>query len=215
MPTRIVVADDHAIVRQGVRAVLEASPEFVVVGEASTGLEVVPLVDRLRPDVLLLDLMMPGLNGLDATREVRRQCPSTRVVILSMHATESYVLEALRSGASGYLVKAGHASEVVEAVRAVMAGRHFLSAPLSERAIAAYAERAKGTTDVYDTLTTREREVLQLAAEGHGNRAIATRLGISARTVETHRANVMRKLNLRGQADLIRYMLRRGVVPLE
>jgi DNA-binding NarL/FixJ family response regulator len=186
-----------------------------VVGEAGTGLDVLPLVQQLRPDVLVLDLMLPGLGGLEVTRQVRRQCPATRVLILSMHATEPYVLEALRSGASGYLLKSGPSGEVLEGVQAAVAGRHYLSPPLSERAIQAYAERAQGAEDVYDTLTTREREVLQLAAEGRANAAIAERLGISARTVETHRAHLMRKLGLDSAADLIRYSIRRGLLPPE
>jgi DNA-binding NarL/FixJ family response regulator len=215
MPVRVVVADDHALVRQGLCRVLEASGDCAVVGEAGTGLDVLPLVQQLRPDVLVLDLMLPGLGGLEVTRQVRRQCPATRVLILSMHATEPYVLEALRSGASGYLLKSGPSGEVLEGVQAAVAGRHYLSPPLSERAIQAYAERAQGAEDVYDTLTTREREVLQLAAEGRANAAIAERLGISARTVETHRAHLMRKLGLDSAADLIRYSIRRGLLPPE
>jgi DNA-binding NarL/FixJ family response regulator len=215
MPTRIAVVDDHQIVRQGLRAVLESSPDFSVVGEAASGLDVLPLVERLRPDVLVLDLMMPGLNGLEATRQVHQKYPAVRVVILSMHATESYVLDALRSGAVAYLLKSGRSSELVDAVRAVVAGKRYLSPPLSDRAVDAYARLAEGASDSYDTLTTREREVLQLAAEGHSSPDIASRLGISARTVETHRANLMRKLGLTGQTDLIRYSLRRGILPGE
>jgi len=215
MPTRILVADDHEIVRQGVRAVLQAEPEFAVVGEATSGLDVLGLVERLRPQVLVLDLMMPGLNGLEVTRQIHRQFPALRILILSMHATESYVLEALRSGAAGYLLKTGSSAEVLEAVRAVVAGKRYLSPPLSERAIEAYAERAQGASDAYETLTTRERAVLQLVAEGHSNNAAAERLGISPRTIETHRANLMRKLGLQGQVDLVRYTLRRGILPPE
>ncbi len=215
MPTRIVVADDHQIVRQGLRTVLEASTDFAVVGEAASGLDVPSLVERTRPDVLVLDLMMPGLNGLEVTRQVHQKHPGTRVVILSMHGTESYVLEALRSGAMAYLLKSGSSSELLDAVRAVVAGKRYLSPPLSERAVEAYARLAEGASDSYDTLTTREREVLQLAAEGHTSPDIATRLGISPRTVETHRANLMRKLGLAGQTDLIRYSIRRGILPAE
>ncbi len=215
MPTRIAVADDHQIVRQGLRAVLEGSADFAVVGEASSGLEVLSLVDRARPDVLVLDLMMPGLNGLEVTRQLHQKHPATRVVILSMHGTESYVLEALRAGAMAYLLKSGSSSELLDAVHAVVAGRRYLSPPLSDRAVEAYARLAEGASDSYDTLTTREREVLQLAAEGHTSQDIAGRLGISPRTVETHRANLMRKLGLAGQTDLIRYSIRRGILPAE
>jgi len=215
MPTRIVVADDHQIVRQGLRAALEAAGDCSVVAEAGTGLEVPALVERLRPDVLILDLMMPGLNGLEVTRQVHRKHPGIKIVILSMHGTEAYVLEALRSGAAAYVLKSGSSAELLAAVRAVMTGARYLSPPLSERAIEAYAQLAQGGTDPYDTLTTREREVLQLAAEGVASQAIAARLGISPRTVETHRANLMRKLGIAGQTELIRYAIRRGILPAE
>ncbi len=213
--TSIVMAEDHQIVREGLRALLESQPDFAVVGEAGSGGEVADLVDRLRPDVLLLDLVLPGLNGLEVMRQVRERTPATRVLVLSMHANESYVLEALRNGASGYLLKTASSSEVIEAVRAVVAGKRYLSPPLSDRVIEAYAQQAQPATDAYETLTTREREVLHLAAEGHKNVEIASRLGISNRTVETHRANLMRKLNLQSHADLVRYAIRRGLVPSE
>jgi two-component system, NarL family, response regulator NreC len=214
--TTIVLADDHHIVRQGLKTVLEAEPEFAVVGEVADGLQVADLVARLRPDVLLLDVMLPGLNGLEVTRQVAQRAPKTRIVILSMHANEAYVLEALRNGAVGYVLKDASPAEMVQAVREVTAGRHYLSRPLSERAIEAYTRRAQGTPlDLYETLTSREREVLQLAAESHSSTEIAARLGISPRTAETHRANLMRKLGLQSQTDLIRYALRRGLVTLD
>jgi two-component system, NarL family, response regulator NreC len=213
--TTVVLADDHAIVRQGIRAVLEATSEFAVVGEVADGLQVPATVERLRPNVLILDLMMPGLNGLEITRQVRNRCPQTRVVILSMHADEAYVVEALRNGAAGYILKDASTTEVAQAVREVAAGRRYLSQPLSERAIEVYAEKAQAAPlDLYDTLTTREREVLQLCAEGYSSTEIAARLGISPRTADTHRANLMRKLGLQSQTDLVRYALRRGIVPL-
>jgi DNA-binding NarL/FixJ family response regulator len=178
------------------------------------GLQVTEVVERLQPDVLVLDLMMPGLDGLEVTRRICQRIPHTQVVILSMHANESYVLEALRHGAVGYVLKEASAADLVHAVREVIAGRRYLSPPLSERAIEAYVEKARATTlDRYDTLTAREREVLHLAAEGSSNAAIAARLGISSRTVETHRANLMRKLELRSQADLLRYALHRRIIP--
>lgn len=212
--TTIVLADDHQVVRQGLRAVLEAEPDFSIIGEAGDGLEAVRLVERLKPNVLVLDLMMPGLSGLEATRQVCQRLPNTRVVILSMHASEGYVLEALRNGAAGYVLKNASAADLVQAVRNVAAGRRYLSPPLSDTAIEAYVRKAQSTPlDSYETLTTREREVLQLAAEGHPNPHIAARLFISPRTVETHRANLMRKLGLRSQSDLVRYALRRGIVP--
>jgi DNA-binding NarL/FixJ family response regulator len=160
--------------------------------------------------------MMPGLGGLEVTLQVGKRSPQTHVIILSMHADEAYVLEALRNGAAGYVLKESSADELVQAVREVVAGRRFLSSPLSERAIDAYVSKAQEVVlDRYETLTAREREVLHLAAEGHTNAEIADRLSISSRTVETHRANMMRKLALRSQTDLIRYALRRGIIPME
>ena len=214
--TTIVLVDDHPVVRRGLRVLLEAEPEFRILGEAGEGLEAVQLVERLKPDVLVLDLMIPGLNGLEVTRQVSQRSPRTRVVILSMHANEAYVLEALRNGATGYVLKDAGADEVVKAIREVAAGRRYLSPPLSERAIETYVQKANtAPLDLYDTLTTREREVLHLAAEGHSSPEIADRLSISPRTVETHRGNLMRKLNLRTQTDLVRYALRRGILPME
>jgi len=213
--TTVVLADDHAIVRQGLRAVLEATSEFAVVGEVADGLQVPEVVERLRPKVLVLDLMMPGLNGLEITRQVRHRCRETRVVILSMHADEPYVAEALRNGAAGYVLKDASTTEVAQAVREVAAGRRYLSQPLSERAIEAYTEKAQAAPlDLYETLTTREREVLHLSAEGYSSTEMAARLGISLRTADTHRANLMRKLGLQSQTDLVRYALRRGILPL-
>ena len=214
--TTIVLADDHHIVRKGLRTLLEAEGEFAVIGEEADGLNVVALVERLRPDVLLLDVQMPGLNGLEITRQIVQRALKTRVIILSMHANETYVREALRYGAHGYVLKDASPSEMVEAVREVSAGRRYLSRALSERAIDAYAEKAQAApADAYDMLTTREREVLHLAAESSSTSEIAARLGISPRTVETHRENLMRKLGLQSQTDLIRYALRRGILPLE
>jgi len=214
--TTIVLADDHNVVRQGLRALLETEPDFRVVGEAGDGLGAVHLVERLQPDVLVLDLMLPGLSGLEVTRLVRQGSPQTRVLILSMHADEAYVLRALKNGAAGYALKDSSVADLVQAVREVAGGRRYLSPPLSERAIERYAQRAEGVTeDSYEQLTTREREVLHLAAEGHTNAEIGALLGISPRTAETHRANLMRKLGLKSQTDLIRYALRRGILPLE
>ncbi|MFN2270072.1 MAG: response regulator [Anaerolineae bacterium] len=214
--TTILLADDHRIVRQGLRALLEAEPDFSLVGETGDGLEAIQLAERLQPDVIVLDLMMPGINGLEATRQISDNCPQTRVVILSMHADEAYVLEALRNGASGYVLKDSSADDLVRAVREVEAGRRYLSPPLSERAIEAYTRKAQETSlDSYEELTNREREVLHLAAEGHSSTEIAERLSISSRTVETHRANMMRKLDLHSQTDLIRYALKRGIIPME
>ena len=216
MSVKILLADDHPIVRQGLRALLEAERGFRIVGEAGDGLEVADLVERLKPDVLVLDLMMPGLNGLEVTRQVTQRSPRTHIVILSMQDNEAYVLEALRNGADGYVLKQSTSDELVRAVREVIAGRRYLSPPLSEHAIKAYMQKADSATlDRYETLTTREREVLHLVAGGCTNAEIAERLFISPRTVEVHRANMMHKLGLRTQTDLIRYALRRGILPME
>jgi DNA-binding NarL/FixJ family response regulator len=213
MPVSILLADDHHVVRQGLRSLLEAEADFTVIGEASDGLQTLQMVEKMHPQVLVLDLMMPGLNGLEVTRQV---AATTRVVILSMHASEAYVLEALQNGAFGYVLKDSTAADLVQAVRSAAEGRRFLSQPFSELAIAAYLRRSQSSPlDPYNTLTTREREVLQLMAEGHTNNEISARLSISPRTVEIHRANVMHKLNLHSQTDLIRYALKRGILPME
>ena len=213
---RVLIVDDHDIVRQGLRAILESEPYLQIVGEASDGLEAVGLVERLQPHVLVLDLMIPGLNGFEVTRQVRKRSPHTHVVILSMYSDEAYVLEALRAGAEAYVLKESPSDELVRAIREATAGRHYLSPPLSEHAIAAYVKKAEATiVDPYETLTSRERQVLYLAASGHTNAKIAAMLVISTRTVETHRAHVMRKLGLRTQGDLIRYALERQLVPKE
>lgn len=213
--TTIALADDHHVVRQGLRALLEAEPGFVIAGEATDGHETIDLIERLKPDVLLVDVMMPGLNGLEAIRLIKRRKLSTRIIVLSMYANAAYVQQALQYGADGYVLKDSKADELVKAVREVAAGRRYLCPRLS-KAFASYTETAKaGPLDPYETLTTRERAVLQLVAEGNTNADIAARLEISERTVESHRANLMRKLDLHTQADLIRYALKRGIVPLE
>ena len=211
--TSIVLADDHHVVRQGLRALLEAQPDFRLIGEAGDGLHTLQLVEQLHPDVLIMDLMMPGLNGLEVTRQVSQRSPGTRVVILSMHSNEAYVLEALRNGAAGYVLKDSSAADLVQAVREVVTGRRYLSPPLSERAIEAYLQKATSANlDAYETLTTREREVLLLTAEGYSNADIAERLSISPRTAETHRANMMHKLGLKTYPELVRFAMREGLV---
>lgn len=216
MTISVLLADDHPIVRHGLRALLEAEPDIVVVEEVDDGLEAVERVAQLRPDVLVLDLMMPGLNGLEVTRQAGQRSPGTRVIILSMYSSEVYVLEALRNGAAGYVLKKSSPDELVQAVREVAAGRSFLSRSLSERAIEVYRQKAQEVpSDPYDRLTNREREVLHLAAEGHTSADIANRLYISPRTVEMHRGNMMRKLGLSTQTDLIRYALQRRILPME
>lgn len=216
MPVSILLADDHHVVRQGLRALLEAEPGFHVVGEAADGVETTQLVEQLRPDVLVLDLMMPSLNGLEVTQLVNQRSPGTSVIILSMYDNEAYVVEALKNGAAGYVLKNATVECLVEAVQAVIEGRRYLSPPLSEHTIETYMRKAREAPfDPYETLTNREREVLHLVAEGYTNAEIADRLFISRRTVETHRANMMRKLGLKSHIDLLRYALRRGILPPE
>ena len=216
MTVSILLADDHPIVRHGLRALLEAEPDFLLVGEVEDGLEAVEHLERLKPDVAILDLMMPGLSGLDVARQAAQRSPRTRVIILSMHANEGYVLEALRHGVAGYVLKRSSPDELVQAIRAVIDGQTFLSRSLSERAIEAYRERAReAPPDPYDRLTNREREVLHLVVEDSNSAQIADRLSISPRTVEMHRRNMMRKLNLSTQAELIHFAVQRGILPPE
>ncbi len=213
MTISILLADDHHVVRQGIRNLLETEADFEVVGEASTGLEAVQMADKLNPDVIVLDLMMPGLNGLEVTRQVQSK---TKVLILSMHSNEAYVLEALQNGAYGYVLKDSTAEELIQAVHEVSRGKRYLSPPFSDRAIAAYIQRTQSSEmDPYETLTTREREVLLLVAEGRNTGEISQALSISPRTVEGHRASVMHKLNLHSQAEMIRYALRRGMLSID
>ncbi|PKO04523.1 MAG: DNA-binding response regulator [Chloroflexi bacterium HGW-Chloroflexi-3] len=205
---KIVLADDHTVVREGFRMVLETQPEFMVIGEACDGLEAIQVVEHLKPDVLVVDLMMPGINGLEVVRQVHR---ITRVVVLTMHDHESYVLEALRNGAYGYVLKDATPKELVEAIQKAAIGQHYLSAPFADRAIELYAQMHVNAGDSYDTLSDREREVLQLAGQGYSNQEIGEMLKISSRTVEVHRAKLMRKLNIKGQTELIRYAIQHGL----
>lgn len=212
----ILLADDHNIVRQGLRALLQSEPHFHLVGEAGDGIEAVRLVERLKPDVLITDVMMPGLNGLEVTRQVTKSVPKTRVIILSMYTNDAYVFEAFKNGALGYVLKDSQASDLIQAVREVIAGKRYLSPPLSERALELYRRKLISVPeDQYELLTTREREVLQQVAEGRTSAEIASRLFISPRTAEGHRANLMRKLNLQTNADLIRFALKRGILPMD
>jgi two-component system response regulator NreC len=211
MTLKLLLADDHPVVREGLRALLEAEADFEVVGQAENGDEVAALVDQLQPDVVVLDLMMPGRSGLDVIEDLAERSPGAQILVLSMLQNDAYVFEALNHGASGYALKQAEASELPRAIRDVAAGRPYLSPALSERAMKAYA--GKPQSDPYDTLTAREREVLVLVTEGHTSASVAERLFISPRTVESHRAHIMRKLGLRTQVELIRYALHQGILP--
>ncbi len=210
----IVLADDHPIVRQGLRALLDREPDCSVMGEATDGHTALALVERLKPSVLIVDLKMPGLDGLEVTRRVSSQSPHTRVLVLSMYANAAYVTEALQHGAAGYVLKDTDTINLVRAVRTVAAGERYLSPSISDLVIEAYLQKTKGgSSDPYETLTPRERLILRLIAEGHPNAEIAAELAISPRTVETHRAHMMQKLGLKTRTELVRYGLRREIVP--
>ena len=209
MSISIVLADDHVVVRQGLRTILAAEPDLRVIAETSDGLETVQTVERLRPDVLVLDLVMPNVHGLEVLRQVSERSPKTKVVVLSMHADEAYVLQAIKNGALGYVIKSSDADELTTAIREAAEGNRYLGRPLSETAIDTYMAKVESEElDPYDTLSIREREVLHLVAGGNTNSRIASRLSISRRTVEVYRANIMRKLRLNSQAELIRYAIR-------
>jgi DNA-binding NarL/FixJ family response regulator len=215
-PITVVLAGDHVVVRQALRALLGAEPELAVVGDAGEGLQTVELVARLLPSVLVVDLTVHGLGGLELVRRVKKLRLPTAVVVLATPSDEAHVVEALASGADAYLGKEAAAADLVRAIRETAAGRRFLSPPFSNQQLADYGQRvAAAGADHSASLTARERQVLQLAAEGLRNREIAERLGISPRTAESHRAKVMSKLGLRREADLVRYALRHGIVALE
>ncbi|MCX6067561.1 MAG: response regulator transcription factor [Chloroflexi bacterium] len=209
----IMLADDHQIVRQGLRAILEASADFSIIAEASDGLETIEKVTRYKPDVLVQDWVMPNLSGAELTREVKLHSPDTQVLILSMHAEEAYVLEALRNGALGYLLKNDSAAELKHAIHEVKSGHRYLGSLLSENAIDAYVRKSQSIQiDSYEALTTREREILGLICEGNTGGQIAERLSLSVRTVEMHRANFMNKLGLHSQVDIVRFAIKRGLI---
>jgi two-component system response regulator NreC len=214
MPTTILLADDHKIFRESLRLLLERNSDFRVTGEAANGLEAVQEVERQLPDVVVLDMSMPGLNGLDALREIKKTHPACSIVVLSSYDDEGYVVNALRQGAAAYVLKEQSAADLVQAVRTVLAGGRYLSPALSEEAVEDYLSEIPESTpeppqDPYDTLTIRERQVLGFTAKGLTNAEIGQQLSISARTVETHRAHLMLKLGLRSRPELVRYAQQR------
>lgn len=229
LPVRVLIADDHDILRDGLRALLEMAPDIAVTGEARTGREAVAEAERLRPDVVLMDISMPELDGVEACERIRQRVPQTYVLFLTMHEAEEYFFRALRAGAAGYVVKRTAAADLLAAIRAVARGESFLSPSMARALVADYAERktrgsvgmetpgreSAGSSDHYDMLTGREREVLQLVAEGYTNQEIADQLHLSVKTVQSHRAAVMDKLDLRDVTHLVRYAVRRGIVDPE
>ena len=215
MPSiRILLADDHTMVRDGLRALLAGQQGLEIVAEAADGRECIQLAEEHTPDVVMMDIAMPKMNGIEATRRILAERPSTGVVILSMHQDESYVLQSLSAGAKGYLLKDSPREDIVEAIRAAAQGRAFLSRKVSRLLQEEHIEalRSKGLDDTFDLLTDREREILQLLAEGRSNKEVANLLNISPTTVETHRGHILRKLSLHGTADLILYAVRKKII---
>jgi len=213
-PIRIMLADDHTVIRKGLRALLERQDGFTVVAEAADGREAVETAAALGPDVAVIDIGMPNLNGIEAARRITERRPETAVVILSMHADESYVLRALKSGARGYLLKDSPEEDLINAIRAVHQGKAFFSPEISKMLAEDYMRqmRQRGVEDSYELLTPREREILQMLGEGKSNKDVATKLNLSLHTVETHRGNILEKLNLHGMAEMILYAVRKGIV---
>lgn len=212
--TRIVLADDHTLMRAGLRALLERAQDLVVVGEAADGRQTIDLIESLLPEVLVLDIAMPNLNGIEAARQIVGRHPDIAVVILSMHSDETYVLRALKAGVRAYLLKDSAESDLIRAIRAVRGGKAFFSPGVSKTLLEDYVRQLqqRGEEDSYELLTAREREILQLIAEGKSNKDVANALDLSPHTVETHRTHILQKLGLHTVADLILYAVRKGII---
>ena len=217
MSITVFLADDHAVVRDGLRYLLEAQPDIKVIGDAGDGREAVRLVAELEPDVALVDITMPELNGVDATLQIRDVCPSTKVIILSMHANTRHIARALQAGAQGYLVKESAGIEVVKAVRTVYAGHHYLSQPVSDAVIDDHVlqRRTGAYGSALESLSAREREVLQLVVEGQSSAEITEILNLSPKTVESYRSRLMQKLEITDLPSLVRFAIKQGLTPLE
>ena len=211
---RLLLGDDHTLLRHGLRKILEEKPEWQVVGETGDGREAVRLAAELTPDIAILDIAMPLLNGIEATRQITRRTPSCKVLILSMHADEAYIARALQAGAKGYLLKDSASADLLRAVSAVAAGKPFFSRVIAQSMIEDYVRRLADASivDPYDSLSEREREIFQLIAEGHSNKDVALILSISPATVETHRARILQKLDVHNTAELVLYAVRKGVI---
>ncbi len=212
MPIRVLLADDHALVRQGIRSLLEKLDDIEVVGEVSDGRQALELSKTTHPDIAFMDITMPGLNGLEAVTRMKKECPGTRVVMLSMHAGEEYFQQALDSGAAGYLLKDADRMELELAIRTVMRGDTYLTPTVAKYAVEAYRQRKDGDQGPLASLSSRQKEILQLIAEGYANKEIAQRLELSPRTVETHRAELMERLNIRDVPGLVKIALRAGLI---
>ena len=215
MPTRVVLADDHVLIRAGLRALLHSLPNIEVIGEASDGHEAIDVIARQQPDVVIMDIGMPGLNGVDSTRRIVKQSPDTRVIILSMHANEEYVGRALEAGAMGYVLKGAEPAELELVLKAVMRGETYLSPSIAKHLVQDYLSHRKDKTPSLPDLTARQREVLQLVAEGCSTKDIANKLKLSVKTVDTHRSELMHRLDIHDVAGLVRYAIRTGLVSTE
>jgi len=215
-PTRVLIADDHPLIRSGLRALLGREKEFEVVGEAADGYQALELVEQLKPDVVMLDVSMPRLNGIDVAKKISATTPSTRIIIVSIHSDESYVLRALNVGARAYILKDSAEDDLIRAVRSVHAGKSFFSPAISRMLLDDYVRRLakQGIEDSYDLLTPREKEVLSLLAEGLANKEVARKLGISVRTAETHREHLSHKLNILTVSGLTKYAIQHGLTSL-
>lgn len=214
---RIILAEDHTIVRKGIRVLLDEEADIEVVGEAENGQEAIDLVEEFLPDLILIDNTMPILNGLEATRQIKKRFPNVKILVLTMHTTTEYVSQFLQAGASGYLVKQTAPKELVRAIRAIYQGDSFLSPAISKVVIEGYLQQEIKSTpsDMYETLTSRERQILQMITEGLSNREIAEKLYLSVKTVNNHRTNLMDKLNIHNTAKLVKYAIRKGVISLD
>lgn len=217
MNISVLLADDHTIVRDGLRYLLEAEPDIEVVGDAANGREAVKLVTHLKPDIVIMDITMPELNGIEATYQICQLCPSTGIIILSMHANTMHIARALEAGAQGYLIKESAGIEVVEAVRAVNAGHNYLSQAVSDKVVSDYVsqKRALGYKSPLESLSAREREVLQLVVEGKSSAEIAGILNLSPKTVESYRSRLMQKLDIGDIPSLVKFAIQQGLTPLE
>ena len=214
MKIRILLADDHTILRAGLKMMLNAQPDMEIVGEAQDGRQAIQEAQRLQPDVILMDITMPDLNGIEATRQIKRVLSEVKILVLTMHENDEYVFQALRAGASGYMLKEAADTELITAIHVIKSGQFYLSPTAQSVVIGDYLQRVRTgeERDSYSSLTEREREILKLVAEGHTNNQIAERLIISPKTVDTHRTHVMDKLNLHSRAELVKYAMRRGLL---
>ncbi|MBI4319033.1 MAG: response regulator transcription factor [Chloroflexi bacterium] len=214
---RVMLADDHTLLREGIRVLLEAQPDIEVVAEAADGRQAVAKAHELKPDVVLMDIGMPAMNGLEATKQIKRNDPDVQVVVLTMHDNEEYIFQILNAGAAGYVLKRAAATELVSAIRAVHEGESFLHPAVAKKVIQEYLRRGEGSDEQegIDRLTDREREILKLIAEGHTNQAIADELCLSVKTVQTHRTHIMEKLGMHDRTELVKYAIRTGLIELD